>query len=182
MRGAAGAANTCSAVSTFGGTRSASTTWGSIHVWVATYRLPVDNLDSEKYQLRPRDFAAPGNLDADLRRLNRIRREQPALQRADNLRFQTSENDRVLFYTRARRGPSGPSRGDDLLVAVNLDPHGPQESILHVPLDELGLDRDRDYVVEDLLTGVHYTWRGSRAYVRLDPAHEPAHVLRVVRG
>ena len=52
---------------------------------------------------------------------------------------------------------------------------------MHVPVDELGLGHDRDYVVEDLLTGVRYTWRGSRAYVRLDPNHEPGHVLRVVR-
>ena len=38
-------------------------------------------LDSEKYQLKPRDFCAPGNLNADIARLNRIRRAQPALQR-----------------------------------------------------------------------------------------------------
>jgi len=138
-------------------------------------------LDSEKYQLRPRDFSAPGNLDADLRRLNRIRREQPALQRADNLRFHGSDNDQVLFFAKGRHGLSGPPRGDDLLIAVNLDPHGPQETMVHVPVDELGLGHDREYVVEDLLTGVRYTWRGNRAYVRLDPAHEPGHVLRVVR-
>ncbi|HEU4629605.1 MAG TPA: alpha-1,4-glucan--maltose-1-phosphate maltosyltransferase [Gemmatimonadaceae bacterium] len=138
-------------------------------------------LDSEKYQLRQRDFAAAGNLDDDLRRLNRIRREQPALQRHDNLRLHRSDNDRILFFSRTRHGLFGPPRGDDLLIVVNLDPHGPQETLVDVPVDELGLGHDRDYQVEDLLTGVRYTWRGSRAYVRLDPGFEPGHVLRVVR-
>ena len=138
-------------------------------------------LDSEKYQLRPRDFTAPGNLDADIRRLNRVRREQPALQRSDNLRFHVSDNERVLFFSKMRKGLRGAPRGDDLLIAVNLDPHAPQESIVHVPLADLGLDEQREFVVEDLLTGVRYTWRGSRAYVRLDPNQEPGHLLRVVR-
>ena len=141
-------------------------------------------LDSEKYQVRQRDYAAAGNLDADIRRLNRIRRDQPALQRQDNLRFHTAENDRILFFSKRRPtygDARGASRGDDLLIAVNLDPHAPQETMVHVPVDELGLGHDRDYVVEDLLTGRRYTWRGSRAYVRLDPNDEPGHVLRIVR-
>ena len=141
-------------------------------------------LDSEKYQVRQRDFAAAGNLDADIRRLNRIRREQPALQRQDNLRFHASDNERVLVFGKRRPSAAdrrGAERGDDLLIVVNLDPHGVQETTVHVPVDELGLGHDRDYIVEDLLTGMRYTWRGSRAYVRLDPIHEPGHVLRVVR-
>ncbi|HEX5580017.1 MAG TPA: alpha-1,4-glucan--maltose-1-phosphate maltosyltransferase [Gemmatimonadaceae bacterium] len=139
-------------------------------------------LDSEKYQLRQRDYAAAGNLDADIRRLNRIRRAQPTLQRADNLRFHHSDNDRVLCFSKTRRGIRGHGPGDDLLIVVNLDPHHAQETMVHVPLAELGLDENRDYVVEDLLTGVRYTWRGSRNYVRLDPGAEPGHVLRMVNG
>ena len=53
--------------------------------------------------------------------------------------------------------------------------------MVHVPLDALGIDPSAPYVLEDLLTGAHYTWRGPRNYVRLDPAHQVAHVLRVVR-
>ena len=138
-------------------------------------------LDSEKYQVRQRDYAAEGNLDADLARLNRIRRAQPALQRADNLRFVPSENEHVLAFLKTGRGPGGPRKGDDLLVVVNLDPHSVQETSVHLPVSELGLDPDRDYGVEDLLTGVRYTWRGSRNYVRLDPAVEPGHLFRIVR-
>ena len=71
------------------------------------------------------------------------------------------------------------SAGGDLLVAVNTDPHHPQETMLHVPIHEMGIDDEESYVVRDLLTGARYTWRGVRNYVRLDPAVEPGHVLLV---
>ncbi len=132
--------------------------------------------DSEKYQLRQRDYTAAGNLDPDIRRLNAIRRAQPALQRADNLQFQLSENPEVLWFT--KRAPDG---ADDLLIAVNLDPHTAQTTMVHTPPDLLGLDPQQPYDVEDLLTGARYTWRGARNYIRLDPAIEPGHVFRIVR-
>ena len=139
-------------------------------------------LDSEKYQVRHRDYGAKGTLDPELATLNRVRREQPALQRTDNLRFLPSDNDRVLAYMKGRNGTRGAARGDDLIVAVTLDPAAPQETVVHVPIDAIGLAPDQEFQVEDLLTGVRYTWRGSRNYVRLDPHGQPAHVLRVVRG
>ena len=132
-------------------------------------------LDSEKYQIRHRDFSAPGNLDADIRRLNAIRRENRALQLNDNLTFGESENPNVLFFAKT-------SLQDDLLIAVTTDPHVPQETIVHVPLAAVGIGHDQHYVVEDLLTGARYTWHGARNYVRLDPAGEPGHVLRIVRS
>ncbi len=128
---------------------------------------------SEKYELRPRQWDAPGNLDADLRAINRIRRENPALRRLRNVRFHDSEDDAVLFYHKA-------APGNDLLVAVNLDPHHVRETMVHVPLVDLGLRDDQPFEVEDLLTGTRYTWQGSRNYVRLDPAERPGHLLRVI--
>ena len=138
-------------------------------------------LDSEKYQLVQRDYEAPGNLNEDIRRLNAVRRAQPALQRADNLAFQTSENPQIVFYHKSGGAADG-AGGDDLLIAVNVDPHRAHESMVHAPLAALGIGPDEPYVVEDLLTGARYTWRGSRNYVRLDPGVEPGHVLRVVRA
>jgi starch synthase (maltosyl-transferring) len=132
-------------------------------------------MNSEKYELRPRDFSAPGNLDNDIRRLNSVRRESRALQLYDNLTFGESENPNVLFYAKT-------SIEDDLLIAVTTDPHVPQETIVHVPLSAVGIGQDQHYVVEDLLTGARYTWHGARNYVRLDPANEPGHVLRIVRS
>jgi len=160
-------------------------------------------VDSEKYQLRPRNYEAEGNINADIRRLNAIRRAQPALQRYTNLAFHQSENPTILFYRKspaesptqwagARPQPVPPaivrsvtSTGDaraatgDILVAVNTDPHHVQESMVHVPIHDMGIDDDQPYVVHDLLTGARYQWRGVRNYIRLDPDAQPGHVLLV---
>ena len=73
------------------------------------------------------------------------------------------------------------SEEHDLLIAVTLNPHEPQETMVHVPIGDLGIADDEPYVVHDLLTGERYTWRGVRNYVRLDPAYQPGHVLLVER-
>ena len=68
----------------------------------------------------------------------------------------------------------------DLLVAVTLDPRAVQETMVHVPLADLGLTEDASYIVHDLLSGARYTWRGARNYVRLDPiSGQIGHVFRV---
>ena len=67
-------------------------------------------------------------------------------------------------------------------MAVNLDPHQPQEGMVHVPLAALGLAEDEPFQVEDLLSGERYVWRGTRNFVRLDPARQAGHVLRLRRG
>ena len=131
-------------------------------------------LHSEKYEIRVRDWEAPGNLNADLARINRIRRENPALQRFGNLHLLTSENEQVLAYH--KHAP-----GNDLLMVVNLDPHAAQATMVHAPLAALGLAEDETFPVVDLLTGTRYSWHGTRNYVRLDPATQVAHVLKVVR-
>jgi starch synthase (maltosyl-transferring) len=163
-------------------------------------------LDSEKYQLRPRNYEADGNINADIRRLNAIRRSQPALQRFANLSFHLSENPTILFYRKAAteapllwNGPhaqpipqaiaaaiaatTGTTRAiGDILVVVNTDPHHVQETMLHVPIHDMGIDDDQPFVVHDLLTGARHSWRGVRNYVRLDPAERPGHVLLVERA
>ena len=133
-------------------------------------------LDSEKYQIRVRDWNAPGNLDGEIKLLNAIRRDNSALQRMDNLTFRASENPQVLFFTK-----SAPGWRNDLLIIANLDPARVQETVVTVPLADLGLDPATPYVVEDLLTGARYSWRGARNYVRLDPNLQPGHILRLQR-
>ncbi|HEX6534228.1 MAG TPA: alpha-1,4-glucan--maltose-1-phosphate maltosyltransferase [Gemmatimonadaceae bacterium] len=135
-------------------------------------------LHSEKYEIRPRDWSAPGNLDADITLINAIRREHRALQLYTNLSFHHSENDRILFYVKTAPG-SGRGGRDALLIAVNVDPERAHETMVHVPLERLDLAPDASYVVHDLLTGARYTWRGSRNYVRLDPGAQVAHILQV---
>ena len=131
-------------------------------------------LDSEKYQFKQRDWNAPGNIKPLIAKLNKIRRENSALQHLTNLRFHTAENDQILFYAKA-------TADNVLLIAVNLDPHHTQAAAVEWPLWEYGLGWDADYTVEDLLTGERWTWHGSRNYVELSPASRVAHVFRVVR-
>jgi starch synthase (maltosyl-transferring) len=162
-------------------------------------------LDSEKYQLRPRNYDAEGNINADIQRLNAVRRAQPALRRYANLTFHLSENPTILFYRKAATEPplqwtgsrsqpvppaivqsirptaGGNGARGDILVAVNTDPHHVQETMVHVPIHEMGIDDDEPYVVHDILTGTRYHWRGVRNYVRLDPADQPGHVLLLER-
>jgi starch synthase (maltosyl-transferring) len=130
-------------------------------------------LHSEKYELRPRDWDAPGNLDSDLAALNRIRRENRALQLQDNLTFLVSETPEILFYRKS-------APGSELLIAVNTDPLRLQHGFVHVPLEALGLDPGEPYEVEDLLTGERFRWRGPRNYLRLEPAERVGHVFRPV--
>jgi starch synthase (maltosyl-transferring) len=129
-------------------------------------------LDSEKYQIKVRNWDAPGNIKADIARLNRIRRDNPALQKLDNLRFLETQHDRMLaFYKTAG--------ANQLIVVVNLDPYQAHECQVDLPGGELGFG-DR-FEVEDLLTGERYSWRSGNNYVRLDPHHRVGHVLRIVR-
>ena len=131
-------------------------------------------LDSEKYQIRVRDWRAPGGIRDDVARVNRIRRENPALQALANLTFLDTDSNHILAYL--KRAP-----GNDLIVVVNLDPHGAQETMVTLPLEALGLGGDAQYEVLDALTGVSYTWRGRRNYVRLDPNDKVAHVFVLQR-
>jgi len=126
--------------------------------------------DSEKYQLKPRDWDASGNLTDYLTRLNRIRREHAALHRYDNLRFYAADDPNILWY--------GKAAGDDwVFVAVNLDPVQTHGSLVDVPLTALGLAPEQPYRMQELLTGVTYDWRGPRGFVELDPGKEPAQIF-----
>src|ERR1700757_3114794 len=133
-------------------------------------------LDSEKYQFKERDWNAQGNIKDWITRLNRIRKQNRALQIYTNLRFYHAENDAILFY-----GKMTAARDNIILVVVNLDPHRKQNSYVHVPTDEFGQMESDEYTVQDLLSGATYTWRGRRNYVELDPEIQPAHVFLVRR-
>jgi len=132
-------------------------------------------LNSEKYEIRQRKWNQFGNIKHDIARLNRIRKENPALTVLGNLRFLSTEYEQILAYH--KHAP-----GNDLIIVVNLDPKRMHECMVHVPLEELGLGEDQMFEVEDLLTAVRHTWRGRRNYVRLDPSERVGHVLRLVKS
>jgi len=133
-------------------------------------------LDSEKYQLKERDWNAPENIKDWITRLNQIRTENRALYFYDNLRFYHADNDAILFY-----GKMTPARDNIILVVVNLDPHRKQHSYVDVPIDQFGSMGGDVYQVHDLFSDVRYIWRGRRNYIELDPEIQPAHIFRVRR-
>jgi starch synthase (maltosyl-transferring) len=133
-------------------------------------------LDSEKYQWKERDWNAPGNIKKFITRLNRIRRENRALQQYDNLRFHPAENDDVLFYAKMTE-----ARDNIILVVVNLDPWQSHDAFIEVPVEEFGWLPSESYQVHDLLWDERYLWHGRRNFVRLDPQTKPVHIFRVRR-
>ncbi len=141
--------------------------------------LPVragseEYLDSEKYQIRPRDFRQPHSLSELIARVNGIRRAHPALQRDWGLRFHGTDNPNLLAYS--KRSEDG---ADLVIVVVNLDPFYMQHGFVELPLAEWGFDADSTVEVVDLLSQERYFWRGTRNYVRLDPQLHVAHILTV---
>jgi starch synthase (maltosyl-transferring) len=133
-------------------------------------------LDSEKYEIKNWDIARPDNLKDFIARVNRIRRENPALHSNWSLRFHEIDNEQLICYSK---------RTDDLsnvvLVVVNLDPHHTQSGWVEFPLEELGIDLQRPYQMHDLLSDARYLWQGSRNYVELNPQIVPAHIFRMRR-
>jgi starch synthase (maltosyl-transferring) len=132
--------------------------------------------DSEKYQIKWRDWDRAGNIKEFVALVNRIRNNNPALQRLDNLQFLPADNDQILFYVK-----STPDLSNILLIAVNLDPWQWHECTVTVPPSVVGTVAGQTYRVIDQLSGAEYTW-GERNYVRLEPQVQPAHILRVEKG
>ncbi|QDI68957.1 alpha-1,4-glucan--maltose-1-phosphate maltosyltransferase [Streptomyces calvus] len=159
-----------------------SPTWGIYSGYELCENTPLregseEYLDSEKYQLKPRDWEAAareGRTIAPLvTRLNTIRRENPALRQLRNLHFHDADQDAVIAYSK-RQG------SNTVLVVANLDPHHTQEATVSLDMPQLGLDWHESVPVRDELTGETYQW-GRANYVRLEPGIAPAHVFRVLR-
>jgi starch synthase (maltosyl-transferring) len=131
-------------------------------------------LDSEKYQIRVRDFAASGNIVAEISTLNRVRRVHPALQTHLNVSFYPAFNDQVLLYGKRIQGAR-----DMILVAVSLDPHNVQEAAIEIPLWEWGLPDHASLAASDLVRGHSFVWHGKQQRVRLDPGELPFCIWRV---
>ncbi len=158
----------------------AAPSWGMYSGYELCERVAVaegseEYADSEKYQLRPRDWERPSTLAPYVARLNQIRhRHREAVSLMGTLRLQEVKNDSMLCVSRVSQ-----SRDDVLLVVVNLDPHHPQEGTVWLDLWSLGIPTEIPFEAYDELTGTSYVWRGPENYVRLDPAVQTAHVLHL---
>jgi starch synthase (maltosyl-transferring) len=131
--------------------------------------------NSEKYELKAWNWDREGHIREDVRLMNRVRREHPALQQFLNLRFYNAWNDQILYY-----GKISEDRQDFVLIAVNLDPHNPQGADFEVPLWEFGLNDEASIGVEDLTNGQRFTWSGKIQHMLLDPAQRPYALWRLL--
>jgi starch synthase (maltosyl-transferring) len=161
-----------------------SPTWGvysGFELFEGTPAKPgsEEYLNSEKYELRPRDFAgsaAAGNsLEPYITQLNEIRRRHPALQQLREIAFHQVDNEQIIAYSR-----KDPATGDQVLVICSLDSHNVVEGTTSLDMPELGLGWNDRFTVHDEVTGNTFEW-GQFNYIRLEPWDHVAHILRIER-
>ncbi|WP_410053293.1 maltotransferase domain-containing protein [Cellulosimicrobium cellulans] len=164
-----------------------SPTWGIYSGYELVEDVPrpgvEEQIDNEKYEFKPRDWAAaePLGIARLLRSLNEIRRAHPALRQLRNLTVHpTSDPSLVAFSRHLPAGLSPTGRPDTVLVVVNLDPRSAHDGVVELDLPALGLDPDARFVAHDVLSQEVYAW-DARPWVRLDPYSRVAHVIQVER-
>jgi starch synthase (maltosyl-transferring) len=133
-------------------------------------------LNSEKYEIKHRDLNSAWSLKDFIARINRIRKQNPALQSNRNLRFHNTDNPSLICYSKATEDLS-----NIIIVVVNLDPFHAQTGWIDLDLNSLGLDAAHAFQVHDLLGEGRYLWQGARNYVELVPESLPTHILHVRR-
>jgi starch synthase (maltosyl-transferring) len=142
-----------------------------------------ENIDNEKYEYKPRDYAMAEKLGASLApyiaQLNKIRAAHPALRQLRNLDVHWSDDESMLVFSKFLDGRyTRPGKHDGIIVVANVDPHSVRETTVHLDLTRLGLEQDAQFDVKDLITDQRFTW-GSDNYVRLDAFTEPVHILAI---
>lgn len=130
--------------------------------------------NSEKYEIRTRDWNAEGNIKDVVAAINWIRGENYALQEYENLRFYTSENDNIIFY-----GKMTEDRSNMIFVALSLDPYHGQEGRIWFPTEEMNVAFGGRFHVEELLSGREFDVRGNELWINLYPAGNQAEIYRV---
>jgi starch synthase (maltosyl-transferring) len=131
-------------------------------------------LDSEKYQLQHHDLNRSDSLRGLFARMNKIRRENPALQSDEQIQFHEIDNEELICFSKRT-----PDQTNLIVVVVNLDPHHVRSGWIELPLRELGIPEEQPFQVHDLLTDARYLWHGPRNYVEVNPRDLPAHVFRI---
>jgi starch synthase (maltosyl-transferring) len=134
---------------------------------VAVREGSEEYLHSEKYERKRRTLDGP--MLPMIQRINRIRRENVALQELDNVTFLETANEALIAYVKQ-------SPGNTIITVVNIDPHQPQEGLTILPA-HLGLPPS--FTAHDLLTDDRFQWRIGQNYIRLEPWSRQAHVIRV---
>ncbi|HUP48036.1 MAG TPA: alpha-1,4-glucan--maltose-1-phosphate maltosyltransferase [Thermoanaerobaculia bacterium] len=130
-------------------------------------------LDSEKYEVK---HWPPTNDDLTefMALVNRIRRENPALQQNTTLRFHQTDNEQIICYSKT-------AAENVIICVVSVDPHNTHSGWIDLDLGAMGLETGRPFQVHDLLSGARHTWQGARNYVQLNPHVVPAQIFRIRR-
>ena len=157
-----------------------SSSWGMYAGYELCENEPLpgreEYLDSEKFQLRQRDYNAPGNIKGFIGRLNRIRQEHRALQLYDNLVFHDADHNAMLCFSKC-----APDFSDRILCVISLDGHQPVAGQARLNLAALGLDPARPYRAHDLMHDQAYDWQGAENYVELHPNGTALHVFAITQ-
>ncbi len=158
------------------------TSWGvysgyELFEHVAVRPGSEEYVDSEKYELRPRDFALAltegRSLEPFLARLNEIRRLHPALCQLRTIRFHHADNDALLAYSKF-----DPMTGDTVLTVVTLNPFSAEQGMVWLDMGALAMNDYDRFWVRDEITGEEYQW-GQSNFIRLEPARAVAHILNM---
>jgi starch synthase (maltosyl-transferring) len=131
-------------------------------------------LNSEKYEIKHWEWKKRGNIRPVIERVNRIRRDNPSLHEIRNIQLYSIDNEAMLCY-----GKMTPDKSNITVTVVSIDPHHKQAGWVRLPLEQMGIDPDRPYLMHDLMTDDKYIWQGESNYIELDPRVMPAHILRV---
>ncbi|MEY4390499.1 MAG: hypothetical protein RLZZ400_242 [Actinomycetota bacterium] len=144
-----------------------------------------EHIDSEKFQYKPRDWAAAAkterNISGYITKLNEIRRDNPALRQLRNIEFHASDDGAFLVFSKhiaAEHSETG--KANTILVVVNTDPHAVRETTVRLDMAKLHMAESDRFEVKDLITGEKFTWSANN-FVRLDAFVEPAHIFQVTK-
>lgn len=150
--------------------------YGPVYEYGLTAAMPgkEEYIDNEKYEIRNWDWDRYTRIGEVITRLNRIRKQNPALQTTWNIEFAETTNEQIICYTKV-----DDDSNNILIVAVNLDPYHTQSAHVRIPIGKTGIRSGIPYKVHDLLSGDTYTWQDEWNYVRLDPFQMPAHLFKV---
>jgi starch synthase (maltosyl-transferring) len=131
-------------------------------------------LDSEKYEIKVRDWDKPGNIKPYIAELNRIRRENAALQQTYNLRFVGIDDPNVTAFVKQSVDQSNTVA---VAIALSRDTHE-----FWLPFGDtlvsVNGERRQAVAVENLITGERSAldWGGIK--LRIEPDRDPALFFR----
>lgn len=142
------------------------------------YNQPVPNKEeyynSEKYEVQHHDWKQSNRMTDIMTAINKVRKNNAALQSTWNISFCDIQNDQILAYLKKT-----PDLSNIILCVVNMDSFNRQSGYVRMPLDELNIAGPVNLHLKDQITGDEYTWTQEWNYVDLDPYAIPFHLFKV---